>query len=85
MSLHTTKPEHEIAYQDLCKLMARHPKLTPLEMLAVAANMVGKLVAMQDQRTTTPAMAMEIVAKNIEYGNQMVIDQLAKGPSAGQA
>lgn len=85
MSLHATKPAHEIAYQDLCQLMRKHSKLTPLEMLAIAANMVGKLVAMQDQRSTTPAMAMEVVAKNIENGNQMIIDQLAKGPSAGRA
>ena len=85
MSLQITRPEHEVAYQDLCKLMAKHSSLTPLEMLAIAANMLGKLVAMQDQRITTPAMAMEVVAKNIEHGNQMVLDQLSSAPSAGQA
>ena len=47
------------------------------ELLAVAANLVGKLVAMQDQRTMTPAEAMEIVAMNIEHGNKQVLDQLA--------
>lgn len=83
MSLHQAKPEHEVAYQDLCKLISRHAdKLTALEILAIASNMVGKLVAMQDQRTITGPMAMEIVAKNIEYGNQDVIDQLSNSQGA---
>lgn len=49
-------------------------------MLAVAANLVGKLIALQDQRTMTPAMAMEIVAKNIEAANQRVIKELDNPP-----
>jgi hypothetical protein len=32
----------------------------------------------QDQRTTTPAMAMKIVADNIEYGNKQVLERLCK-------
>lgn len=63
------KPEHEIAYQELVALVRRQTDahgLTSLEMLAVAANMVGKLVALQDQRKVTPALAMQIVAKNVE-------------------
>lgn len=80
-----SKPEHEIAYQDLCALITKHAgKLTPQEILAVAGNMVGKLIAMQDQRTLTPAMAMEIVANNIEAGNQDVLRQLAN-ESSGNA
>ncbi len=72
------RPEHEIAYQDLCALVNRHAsKLSALELLAVAANMVGKLVALQDQRTVTPALAMETVAQNIESGNQQVLAQIA--------
>lgn len=71
------KAEHEVAYQDLCGLVAKHADdMSALELLAVAANMVGKLVAMQDQRTITPARAMEIVAKNIEIGNTQVIEKL---------
>jgi hypothetical protein len=73
------KPEHEVAYQDLCQLVNKHAdKLTSLELLAVAANMIGKLVALQDQRAVTPAMAMEIVARNIENGNRQVLDRLAR-------
>lgn len=84
MSLHLAKPEHEVLYQDLCKLIGKHgDKISAQEMLAVAANMLGKLVAMQDQRTMSPAMAMEIVAQNLEHGNKIVLDQLAS--SKGRA
>lgn len=72
------RPEHEVAYQDLAKLIRKHAdKVTPLELLAIGANMIGKLVALQDQRTVTPEKAMKIVADNIELGNQQVIDELA--------
>lgn len=79
MSTHVPKPEHEIAYQDLAALLKKHAdKLTGMELVAVAANMLGKLVAMQDQRTVTPEIAMEVVAQNIELGNQQVFDLLSK-------
>lgn len=67
----TARPEHEVAYQDLTALVSKHAdKLSAMELLAVASNMVGKLVALQDQRTTTPDKAMEVVARNLEIGNQ---------------
>lgn len=53
-------------------------KLGPEGMLAVAAALVGQLVAMQDQRKTTPAMAMELVTKNIQDANQHAIDTIAR-------
>lgn len=78
------KPEHEIAYQDLCQLMNRHAdKVTALELLAIGANMLGKLVAMQDQRMVMPSLAMDVIAKNIEHGNKQVLDQLSQ--SRGRA
>ncbi|WP_407146282.1 hypothetical protein [Bradyrhizobium sp. ORS 86] len=85
MSVHLAKEEHQVAYQDLCALVAKHAgKLSPAELLAVAANMLGKLVAMQDQRVMTPEKAMAIVAKNLEVGNRQVIEQLM-GKSEGRA
>lgn len=79
MSVHRSKPEHEIAYQDVVSLLDRHAgKLDAAEMLAVAANMLGKLVAMQDQRTMTTAGAMEIIAHNVEIGNRQVFENLLK-------
>lgn len=81
-----TNEAHEIAYTDLCRLLDKYAgRLSAYEMLAVAANLVGKLVAMQDQRCTTPQMAMELIAKNIEYGNAQVIGELAKKPAGGRA
>jgi hypothetical protein len=50
--------------------------MSALEILAVASNMVGKLVAMQDQRTVSPQMAMDTVSRNIELGNNQVLDDL---------
>ncbi len=79
------RPEHEVAYQDLCALMNRHAdKMSAIELLAVGANMLGKLVALQDQRKYTPVQVMEIVAKNIEHGNAQVIAELANN-TAGSA
>lgn len=79
MSLHLAKPEHEAAYQDLCALVNKHAsKLTAEELLAVAANMLGKLVALQDQRSMSTTKAMEIVVRNIEHGNKQVMDQLSQ-------
>lgn len=84
MSIHLAKPEHEVAYQDLCALVSKHAaKVSSLELLAIAANMIGKLVAMQDQRTVTPAVAMETVAQNLETGNRMVLEQLATTKGRG--
>lgn len=84
MSLRLAKPEHEVAYQDLCQLVNRHAsKLPSLELLAVAANMLGKLIALQDQRTISPSRAMEIVAQNIEHGNKQVLDELGKSRGTG--
>lgn len=78
MSLHTAKREHEVAYQDLCQLVNKHAdKLTALELLAVASNMLGKLLALQDQRTTSVDAAKEVMIRNIEHGNQQVLDQLS--------
>ena len=82
--IHTAQSEHEVAYQDLVTLVRKHAdKISSIEMLAIAANMLGKLVAMQDQRAITGAAAMEIVALNIEQGNREVIEKLMQ--SKGQA
>jgi len=75
------KPEHEIAYQDLIKLVNTHgDRVTSLEMFAIACNMLGKLAAMQDQRTVTHAIIMEILIKNFELGNQQAVNSLRDAP-----
>lgn len=78
MSIHLARPEHEVAYQDMVELVRKHAdKLSAMELLAVGANMLGKLVALQDQRTTSPELAMKIVCANLEMGNRSVIEELA--------
>jgi hypothetical protein len=78
MSIRIAKPEHEVAYQDLIALLNKHAgHLNGLEMLAVAANMLGKMVAFQDQRTVSPSLAMAVVAKNLEIGNKHALEQLS--------
>lgn len=77
MSVLLSKPEHEVAYQDLADLLRKHAyKLSSEELLAVASNMLGKLIALQDQRTMTKDRAMKIVCANIEMGNQHIIGDL---------
>jgi hypothetical protein len=75
--LKTASPAHEAAYQDIVDLLKKHAAdLEALEMLAVASNLVGKLIAMQDQREVTPAMALQVVSHNIELGNQQAMAQV---------
>jgi hypothetical protein len=84
MSLAPTSVNHEAFYQGLVRLVDEHAgKLTAYEMLAVAANLVGKLIAMQDQRKVTPKQALQVVAHNIEYGNAMAMEQLMKTKGSG--
>lgn len=70
-------PEHEVAYTDLLALVSKHAaSMSEIEILAVASNMLGKLIAMQDQRIHTHEMVMEIVSENIEAGNAQIIKEL---------
>lgn len=55
------------------------------EMLAVTSHLVGQLVALQDQRSMTPAMAIELVQSNIDLGNRSVVENLLRTPAGGHA
>lgn len=48
------------------------------EMLAIMSQVLGQLIALQDQRTMTPDRAMSIVAVNIEAGNASALAELDK-------
>lgn len=63
--------KHEALYQELLAVLKnhRHEAVTPVELLALMSNLVGKILAMQDQRIMTVPMALDIVMKNIEIGN----------------
>lgn len=75
-------PQHKAFRDELIAAIKKHSHLRPDEMLAVASYFVGQLVAMQDQRKFSPEAAMQIVASNIDAGNQYVIAELA-GASGG--
>lgn len=77
----TAEPHHHVAYQEIVTLVTRNAdKMTAEEMLAVAANLVGKLIAMCDQRTMTAERAYDIVRENIECGNQEAIESFIAMP-----
>lgn len=66
--------KHQAFRDDSIALLRKHAaELPAIEMLALAAHLVGQIVALQDQRKTTSAIAMEVVAKNIELGNAEAI------------
>lgn len=62
--------KHRAFRDDLIAVLRKHgDALSAEEMLALAAHLVGQLIALQDQRSMTPDRAMTIVAMNIEQGN----------------
>ncbi len=81
MKLKPSATAHAIAYAEIAELLKRQEQehgLTAMELLAIASNIVGKVVAMQDQRAVTPAQAMAIVASNIDIGNAEAVAELLK-------
>jgi hypothetical protein len=79
------RPEHEVAYQDIIALVARHAnEVSAEELLAIAANAVGKMMALQDQTRFTPAMVTELVLENMQRGNKQAINEFL-GTTQGNA
>lgn len=76
MSTHHAKPKHEVLYQDLVALLRKHGDVSAEEMLAIGANMLGKLLAYQDQRTMTRERGLDIIIQNIELGNQQAVEEV---------
>lgn len=77
--LFSTDARHQTFKRDVDKLLKKHaPRLPAQDLLAVASQIVGMLVALQDQRTMTPEMAMRIVAENVEAGNEEIVRNLSK-------
>lgn len=53
--------------------------LDAVELLAVTSHLVGQLIALQDQRSYTPAMVLQLVQDNIEQGNAEAVNSLLTG------
>lgn len=70
-------PEHERIKDQLTSLILDNSRKNEnQEILAIASLIVGIIIALQDQTKLTPEMAMEIVTKNIQLGNQAVVNDL---------
>lgn len=68
---------HREFRDDLLAVIRKHgAKLEAAEILAIAAHLVGQIIALQDQRTMSREMALQIVGANIEQGNQEVVGKL---------
>lgn len=63
-------------------VIERHPNITAMEMLAVTSQLVGNLIAMQDQTKISPQMALEVVSINLEIGNREVVAGLLSRPGS---
>lgn len=71
--------DHEDFNHAMIGVMAQFKdRLSPIEMLAVASHFVGALLAAQDQTKVTPAMAMDMVAANIQAGNEHAINSIMR-------
>ena len=73
-------PSREVVafVDDLKAVFKRHPHLRADEMLAGASQIVGTLIALQDQRKMTPDMALAVVQANIEAGNQQAMAEVMR-------
>jgi hypothetical protein len=68
----------------LAAMRAEGDDLSAEEVLALTAHVIGQLVALQDQRTMSPARAMAIISRNIVQGNAEVVEGLL-GKTEGTA
>ena len=78
MKSHRPNAAHTALRDDMVSLIRKYgANLEAAEILAIAAHMVGQLIALQDQRKVTREIALQIVTANIEQGNQEVVSKLA--------
>lgn len=73
----------KVKISNILQVYSDEHKLSQIEVLCVASQMVGMIIAMQDQRVYNPDEVMKIVADNIKAGNDIVVEQLLN--SKGQA
>jgi len=73
----STNAAHEAFFKEMYEVVDKHGAHLPSEeILALAANFVGRLVAMQDQRKYTADQVMDLVIRNIQLGNEQMVMQL---------
>ena len=77
MSVIEPNAMHIQCMSDYKAVLARYKeKLTGTEMLALASQLVGNLIGLQDQTQYTNDQVMDLVLQNIRIGNAAVIESL---------
>lgn len=82
------QPHHDALHKELSAVMKKYAdtyKMSQMEVLAVVSVMTGQVLALQDQSAHTPEEYMQLVADNIELGNQTIVNQLRDAKPAGSA
>jgi hypothetical protein len=85
MTLIEPTADHAKARDEIVEALRKYEGLGALHLLAIAAQVVGQLVALQDQNKVSPAQAMRLVEENIVIGNQNAIDELRNAKAVGHA
>lgn len=67
---------HQALFADFTEILHKYEHLPKPEILAIASQIVGMLIALQDQRTMTGEKAMAIVTENLRVGNERVLEEL---------
>lgn len=60
----------------ICVMKKYGDDLSAIELLAITSVLLGQMIAVQDQTKYTSRQIMDLVAKNIELGNQEAVDNL---------
>ena len=72
MKCKVASPTHEAFYQEVCVVLKKYEDqgTQPIELLAMMSNLIGKQMALLDQRQFTADEAMQVVCSNLELGNR---------------
>lgn len=84
MSFRPANAQHMAFMADLQAALLASQDVPFLDLLALASQFVGRLIAIQDQTKYTPDQIKELMVRNIELGNADAIHRLVGNP-AGNA
>lgn len=83
MGTKTVKPtdKHHAFRMDVIDVLKKHAGDLPADqMLALAAHLVGQLLALQDQTKMTLQQGLELIGTNIEMGNAEIVNGAIQNP-----
>ena len=76
MKLLSPTPQHNTLMEDLKSAIIKNKELPLDEILAITSQLVGSLIALQDQTKYTAVVAVQLVEENISIGNKMAIESM---------